>query len=141
MSYVRCVCGAVYNTVGTTTGMSGCCPKCGLHHSGQYRVAKPILKPSPLAAKPIEEEGRMSGNLVENGKEYICRFIGESGQHRAVYERTECKPLVRCWDCAYAVDNDWFGYLQCNRPDEDGGYLRVPTEPNGFCKWGERRSE
>lgn len=70
MSYVRCVCGAVYNTVGTTTGMSGCCPKCGLHHSGQYRVAKPILKPSPLAAKPIEEEGRMSGNLVENGKEY-----------------------------------------------------------------------
>lgn len=48
--------------------------------------------------------------------------------------------IVRCRDCKYAVDNDWFGYLQCNRPpDGDGGCLRVPTEPDGFCAWGERK--
>ena len=72
MSYVRCAeCGTVYDTVGTTTGMSGCCPKCGLHHSGQYRVVKPILKPSPLVAQPMGVPERTCRRFW-TGAEMIC---------------------------------------------------------------------
>lgn len=84
----------------------------------------------------------MSGNIVENGEEYICRFVGESGQHRAVYERTEHKPLVRCRDCKFyhevvgVVDSSellakkccWYFDTWANE-----------VNPDGFCAWGKKK--
>lgn len=48
--------------------------------------------------------------------------------------------IVRCRDCAHAIDNGEKGNADyCGRPDGDGGYLLFSVEPDGFCKWGERR--
>jgi len=144
MSYVRCVCGAVYNTVGTTTGMSGCCPKCGLHHSGQYRVAKPVLKPSPLAAKPI--------NSAEI-EYYVNYVMDEITKHDVdqVSERLRAlgwEEVVRCRDCKHVKhDSEWQPDRRFKPVDMwtchaewcegfEGDHPRV--EPDGFCKWGER---
>lgn len=76
MSWVICQgCGNVFDTEGTkTTAHSGCCPKCGLHYQGHYSVVKPILNPSPLAAKPIPER--------------TCRM-----------ERAAYFPFWRCSEC------------------------------------------
>ena len=41
--------------------------------------------------------------------------------------------IVRCRDCKHEID----GY--CGRPDGDGGYLLFGVEPDGYCKWGERK--
>ena len=76
MNWVICQgCGNVFDTEGTkTTAHSGCCPKCGLHYQGHYSVVHPILKPSPLAAKPIPERTCM--NLQEHGFECSeCDFF------------------------------------------------------------------
>ena len=55
--FVKCgKCGTVYDMHGThgTTVVNGYCPMCGLHHSGTHSIAYPVLKPSPLAAQPID---------------------------------------------------------------------------------------
>lgn len=56
-AFVRCsMCGCIYNAQGTSiNGIPECCPNCGLHSSGHYKIVKPVLKPSPLAAKPIDD--------------------------------------------------------------------------------------
>ena len=57
--------------------------------------------------------------------------------------------IVRCRDCAYMFD--WaYDRLLCklwafNDPDEsesgNGNALYPNVKPDGFCAWGERRSE
>lgn len=60
----------------------------------------------------------------------------------------ESEPIVRCWDCKYLDMPDWDDNLAacygepplfCMRPDGNGDYMRFEVEPNGFCKWGERK--
>ena len=114
MSYVRCICGTVYDTVGTTTGMSGCCPKCGLHHSGQYRVVKPVLKPSPLAAKPID--------ATEIVRCRDCKHVKHTPEWQL--------------DRRYKPEDAWWCHAEwC----EGMGGDHPCVEPDGFCKWGERK--
>lgn len=42
--------------------------------------------------------------------------------------------IVRCRDCAYRGWSDAGGYF-CARG------IGLTVEPNGFCSWGERKSE
>lgn len=48
---------------------------------------------------------------------------------------SEVRVEVFCQDCAKAVEKDRFGVmtvLECSRDD-------MVVEPDGYCKWGERR--
>ena len=48
--------------------------------------------------------------------------------------------VVRCRDCKHAIDNGKEGNADyCGRPDGNGGYLLFGVEPDGYCKWGERK--
>lgn len=61
--------------------------------------------------------------------------------------------IVRCRDCKHGHEVDWptdieipSGYLDCTGPlvttwdDYHDVPKDNPVEPDGFCKWGERRS-
>lgn len=43
------------------------------------------------------------------------------------------KLIVLCKDCRFEIHNE------CSRPDEWVDELWFPVEPDGFCKWGERK--
>lgn len=43
------------------------------------------------------------------------------------------QPIVRCRDCK------WYDEGMCYQPDGDGGFLCLEREPDGFCKWGEKK--
>ena len=65
-------------------------------------------------------------------REYIVKRVADpEGIGGISYERTG--EVVRCGCCKHEID----GY--CGRPDGDGGYLLFGVEPDGFCKWGERK--
>lgn len=57
-----------------------------------------------------------------------------------VWERNEPlivgEKIVRCRDCKWL---DHHNLYLCMLPDGDGGYACWVVEPDGFCKWGERR--
>lgn len=44
------------------------------------------------------------------------------------------EPIVRCRDCKYGID----GGKYCAEGCADSWDWRI-VEPDGFCKWGERR--
>ena len=44
--------------------------------------------------------------------------------------------VVRCRDCRWL---DHHNLYLCMLPDGDGGYACWVVEPDGFCKWGERK--
>ena len=50
----------------------------------------------------------------------------------------ERQPIVRCRDCKYLCDDGstWGCGWHCSCLTTNDG-----TPPDGFCKWGERRSE
>lgn len=69
--------------------------------------------------------------------EYIVSFEGELGIALAVACSSAgfaCEKIVRCRDCIYAIGDAT--YCTERRTDE---YATI--EPDGFCKWGERKSE
>lgn len=47
-------------------------------------------------------------------------------------------PVVRCKDCEHYDPHPTDGGV-CFLPDGDGGFAYWEVEPDGFCKWGERR--
>lgn len=58
----------------------------------------------------------------------------------------ESEPIVRCRDCKHFDHEEVFigdvfiaERLWCIRPDGDGDYMCFDVEPDGFCKWGERK--
>lgn len=58
----------------------------------------------------------------------------------------ESEPIVRCRDCRYIDHEEAFAgdvfmaeRLWCMRPDGNGDYMRFEIDPDGFCKWGEKR--
>lgn len=97
--FVKCGrCGTVYDMHGThgTTAIRGYCPMCGLHHSGTHSITHPVLKPSPLAAKPIDVPERTChavphGYCIANGEKSSCRCWSCSecsyGWHVSDYDR------------------------------------------------------
>lgn len=76
--------------------------------------------------------------------EYIYASSGEPLAHIDGEITLARKEIVRCRDCKYMhtvrhwlgmdVDECWL------RADPESGALgKEPTEPDGFCAWGERR--
>lgn len=45
--------------------------------------------------------------------------------------------IVCCRDCKHHENHGY--WFMCQLPDCDGGYANWMVEPDGFCKWGERR--
>jgi len=71
--------------------------------------------------------------------EYIVKVEGQIPD--AIYER-ELTEIVRCRDCKHAFKADLSGnWYECMKPDGNGDYARWDVEPDGFCKWGERRGD
>lgn len=77
--------------------------------------------------------------------EYITEFFGSSSGGSYTERREE---IVRCRDCKYLDVPDWDEVLAAQygeppasymRPDGNGDYMRFEIEPDGFCKWGERK--
>lgn len=52
-------------------------------------------------------------------------------------KRADLVAVVRCMDCKHLYENKVFGCHECMRDDEL--YVRPKVEPDGFCKWGERK--
>lgn len=46
--------------------------------------------------------------------------------------------IVRCRDCEHYDPHPTDGGV-CFLPDGDGGFAYWEVEPDGYCKWGERR--
>ncbi len=89
--FVKCgKCGTVYDMYGThgTTVINGYCPMCGLHHSGTHSIAYPVLKPSPLAAQPIDVSERTCTLIRHEVK--LPDSLKEKGVEMNVYECSEC---------------------------------------------------
>lgn len=56
--------------------------------------------------------------------EYVCEITGNGG-HVVL---GESERVVRCRDCvSWDADEGWCNGFDCS------------TEPDGFCRWGERR--
>lgn len=76
--------------------------------------------------------------------EYVSVWLNDTAGYPTFVCETK-EQVVRCKDCHYCqgeIDNhDGKGYLFhiCMRPDGDGDYLRMDVEPDGYCKWGERK--
>lgn len=69
--------------------------------------------------------------------EYVVDFYSE-------HDGVKCEEVVRCRDCKHATDDGYGCKLFSHY--ERGAYYQwedVPAEvePNGFCKWGERRTD
>ena len=47
--------------------------------------------------------------------------------------------IVRCRDCKHHENHGY--WFMCQLPDCDGGYANWMVEPDGFCKWGEKRTK
>lgn len=80
--------------------------------------------------------------------EYIEKIIPVLPGSQAAMAFEEYSELVRCRDCKYLDTPDWDEVLaaqygeppaSCMRPDGNGDYMRFEVEPDGFCKWGERK--
>lgn len=69
---------------------------------------------------------------------YIAYLLEKVRYLESVYAQfADIQRVVRCKDCAKSQEKDCFGVmtvLECSRDD-------LVVEPDGFCKWGERRSE
>lgn len=85
----------------------------------------------------------MSEYIIGNDGDESILDIGEFELRFHERER-----IVRCRDCRYLDTPDWDEVLaaqygeppaSCMRPDGDGYYMRFDVEPDGFCKWGERK--
>lgn len=48
--------------------------------------------------------------------------------------------IVRCRDCKHYDPHPTDGGV-CFLPDGDGGFAYWEVEPDGFCKWGEKRDK
>lgn len=66
--------------------------------------------------------------------EYVYTTEGAFGLRECTGEE-----IVRCKDCVYYEKHGSF--VMCMLPDGDGGYACWIVEPDGFCAWGERKSE
>lgn len=88
--------------------------------------------------------------------EYIVDVANDDATYKRVFGKTPGyllgypvrERIVRCRDCKYLDTPDWDEVLaaqhgeppaSCMRPDGDGDYMRFEIEPDGFCKWGERK--
>lgn len=69
---------------------------------------------------------------------YIAYLTKKVRYLESVYAQfANIERVVRCQDCARCCEKDMFGVmtvLECSRDD-------LVVEPDGYCKWGERRSE
>lgn len=69
---------------------------------------------------------------------YIAYLLEKVQYLESVYAQfADIERVVRCRDCAKCEEKLAFGrmpVLECSRDDH-------VVEPDGFCKWGERRSE
>lgn len=66
--------------------------------------------------------------------EYICKRV-KVGDGVYTVERSETE-IVRCRDCKHGIN----GGNTCIEGAYEPEYWR-PVEPDGFCAWGERKSE
>lgn len=68
---------------------------------------------------------------------YIAFVENKVRQLEAIYAQfADIVKVVRCKDCALCREKDMFGVatiLECR-------WTGLAVEPDGFCKWGERRS-
>lgn len=90
----------------------------------------------------------MERSLLDGAKPYTGEVLDGTGFLKAVIH--VCTPeqaiaatlgepeIVRCRDCKhydpYCTDDG-----VCFLPDGDGDFARWEVEPDGFCKWGERK--
>ena len=87
---------------------------------------------------PIEIPLRKKYYTGEQIKDILDDFITDVSQEIKMLERFADLPtadvveVVRCKDCEYFVDE--MGWAYC-------GMTYLPTEEDGFCKWGERRED
>lgn len=82
---------------------------------------------------------------IEYGKDYVIstELAKEDWAHGFGTKYTynlKFDELVRCCDCEHYDPHLTEGGV-CFLPDGDGDFARWEVEPDGFCKWGERRSE
>ena len=65
------------------------------------------------------------------------------GYDKSLYGYELREEIVHCRDCKYMHMRYWFGtdvpecWLHADR--ESGALGKEPTDPDGFCKWGERK--
>ena len=71
-------------------------------------------------------------------REYVYGTDGHEGHWLTGEE------IVRCRDCEHATD-DGYGCTLFGRREQVGSYrwedVPAEVEPDGFCKWGERRAD
>lgn len=73
--------------------------------------------------------------------EYIVRMPSDmpyeiKSELNAWYVNSE--PIVRCRDCKHYDPHPTDDGV-CFLPDGNGGFAYWEVEPDGYCKWGERR--
>lgn len=84
---------------------------------------------APMNNAPTTAEsagGRMKAEYTEHiYQEYHCTTYEPLHQH---------EEIVRCRDCKHFMNGDL-----CKLQDEWNEFHWLEVEPDGFCKWGERR--
>jgi hypothetical protein len=67
--------------------------------------------------------------------EYVLDFYAE-------HDGVKCERIVRCRDCRYATD-EGYGCKHFSHYEQGASYrwedVPADVEPDGFCRWGERR--
>lgn len=63
------------------------------------------------------------------------------GYEKSLYGYELHEEIVRCRNCKHYNDQEPDGEIgTCNLGLEDTGLVSI-VEPNGFCSWGERRTD
>lgn len=60
------------------------------------------------------------------------------GYEKSLYGYELREEITRCRDCKHYDPHPTDGGV-CFLPDGDGDFARWEVEPDGFCKWSERR--
>lgn len=68
--------------------------------------------------------------------EYITEWYWD--EMRNAPNQAQREEIVRCRDCKHYDPHPTDSGV-CFLPDGDGDFARWEVEPDGFCKWGERR--
>ena len=82
-----------------------------------------------LRAKTLENV--MRSNLSTTDKECI----------KAVFERCEAEPVVRCKDCKHGRESEYAFAVDTKKPLCDCCYMWLPHQWHEYCSFGERRAD
>lgn len=87
-----------------------------------------------------EDQKRVNGIVYScDSREELARYIVKLEAENAELRKVVAEEIVRCRDCKHYTDHEWIFLTDVSDVCHFWGGESTKVEPDGFCKWGERR--